>query len=95
MGSPVGAWAPDVSGDGNAASVDGWAKLDWHDFGGRQIPFLGCSDLAVFKVFYNRTKDWADLEEMIAIGRSTSIRPSAYWCAISERVTNAWRGSGR
>jgi hypothetical protein len=39
-----------------------------HEFGGRQIPFLGCSDLAVFKAFFNRTKDWADLEEMIAIG---------------------------
>jgi hypothetical protein len=39
-----------------------------HQFGGRPIPFLGCSDLAVFKAFFNRTKDWADLEEMIAIG---------------------------
>jgi len=39
-----------------------------HDFGGRQIPFLGCSDLAVFKAFFNRTKDWADLEEMTSIG---------------------------
>jgi hypothetical protein len=39
-----------------------------HEFGGRQIPFLGCTDLAVFKAFFNRTKDWADLEEMIAIG---------------------------
>jgi len=38
-----------------------------HEFGGRQIPFLGCSDLAVFKAFFNRTKDWADLEEMVAI----------------------------
>jgi hypothetical protein len=38
-----------------------------HDFGGRPLPFLGCSDLAVFKAFFNRTKDWADLEEMIAI----------------------------
>jgi hypothetical protein len=38
-----------------------------HDFGGRSIPFLGCSDLAVFKAFFNRTKDWADLEEMLAI----------------------------
>ncbi len=40
----------------------------FHGFGGRQIPFLGCSDLAVFKAFFNRTKDWADLEEMMAIG---------------------------
>jgi hypothetical protein len=39
-----------------------------HDFGGRQVPFLGCSDLAVFKAFFNRTKDWADLEEMVSIG---------------------------
>ncbi len=39
-----------------------------HEFGGRQLPFLGCSDLAVFKAFFNRTRDWADLEEMIAIG---------------------------
>ncbi len=39
-----------------------------HEFGARRIPFLGCSDLAVFKAFFNRTKDWADLEEMIAIG---------------------------
>ena len=43
-----------------------------HEFGGRRIPFLGCSDLAVFKAFYNRTKDWADLEEMIAI-RSLNV----------------------
>jgi hypothetical protein len=39
-----------------------------HQFGGRTVPFLGCSDLAVFKSFFNRTKDWADLAEMIAIG---------------------------
>ncbi len=43
-------------------------RRQFHDFGGRQTPFLGCSDLAVFKAFFNRTKDWADLEEMIAIG---------------------------
>ena len=39
-----------------------------HEFAGRSIPFLGCSDLAVFKAFFSRTKDWADLEEMIAVG---------------------------
>lgn len=32
----------------------------------RDIPFLCCSDLAVFKAFFNRTKDWADIEEMVA-----------------------------
>ena len=37
-------------------------------FAGVELPFLGCSDLAVFKAFFNRTKDWADLEEMAAAG---------------------------
>ena len=39
-----------------------------HPFDGRQVPFLACDDLAVFKAFFARTKDWADLEEMIAAG---------------------------
>ncbi len=33
-------------------------------FAGVDVPFLSCRDLAVFKAFFNRTKDWADLEEM-------------------------------
>ena len=37
-------------------------------FAGAEVPFLGCSDLAVFKAFFDRTKDWADLEEMLAAG---------------------------
>lgn len=38
------------------------------EFEGIDMPFLSCSDLAVFKAFFNRTKDWADLEEMAAAG---------------------------
>jgi hypothetical protein len=51
---------------------------DYHDqiaqrtrqepFLGDELPFLSCTDLAVFKVFFNRTKDWADVEEMTAAG---------------------------
>ena len=37
-------------------------------FAGVDIPFLACVDLAVFKAFFDRTKDWADLEEMAAAG---------------------------
>ena len=37
-------------------------------FGGADVPFLACRDLAVFKAFSDRTKDWADLEEMHAAG---------------------------
>jgi len=32
------------------------------------VPFLCCDDLAVFKAFFDRTKDWADLEDMWAAG---------------------------
>ena len=37
-------------------------------YGGEDMPFLDCSDLAVFKAFFNRSKDWVDLEEMVAAG---------------------------
>ena len=37
-------------------------------FHGADVPFLACTDLAVFKAFFNRTKDWADLEEMAVAG---------------------------
>ena len=39
-------------------------RVRLHDFAGARVPFLGCTDLAVFKVFFDRTRDWADLEEM-------------------------------
>ncbi|HAK50743.1 MAG TPA: hypothetical protein DCM54_02395, partial [Gammaproteobacteria bacterium] len=36
-------------------------RVRWETFGGKSLPFLSCFDLAVFKAFFNRTKDWADL----------------------------------
>jgi hypothetical protein len=39
-----------------------------HQFAGAEVPFLACGDLAVFKAFFDRTKDRADLEEMAAAG---------------------------
>lgn len=35
-------------------------------FAGRTIRVLDPDHLAVFKVFFNRTKDWADMEAMVA-----------------------------
>jgi hypothetical protein len=43
-------------------------RCRWETFAGVDVPFLACSDLAVFKAFFNRTRDWADLEEMAAVG---------------------------
>jgi len=39
-------------------------RCRWERFMDQPIPFLSCQDLAVFKAFFNRTKDWADLEAM-------------------------------
>ena len=39
-------------------------RIHWEDFAGNKLPFISCQDLAVFKVFFDRTKDWADLEAM-------------------------------
>ena len=36
-------------------------------FAGRMIPVLSADDLAVFKAFFDRTKDWADIEAMIEV----------------------------
>lgn len=36
------------------------------EFEGTEIPVLGPVELAVFKAMFDRTKDWADIEAMIA-----------------------------
>jgi hypothetical protein len=33
-------------------------------FADTSIPVLGCTDLTVFKAFFGRTRDWADIETM-------------------------------
>jgi hypothetical protein len=43
-------------------------RIHWEPFAGQEIPFLACTDLAVFKAFFNRTRDWADLEDMATAG---------------------------
>ena len=37
-------------------------------FAGASIPVLGPVELAVFKAMFDRTRDWADLEAMLAAG---------------------------
>jgi len=36
----------------------------WVDMQGTQIPVLDCASLVIFKSFFARTKDWADIEEV-------------------------------
>lgn len=37
-------------------------------FGPVELPVLACRDLAVFKAFFDRSKDWVDLESMSEAG---------------------------
>ncbi|MCK9248557.1 MAG: hypothetical protein M0P31_06210 [Solirubrobacteraceae bacterium] len=37
-------------------------------FAGREIPVLGPEELVVFKAMFDRTKDWADIEAVLAAG---------------------------
>lgn len=40
------------------------ASVVWVPLQGRDVPMLDCASLAVFKAFFDRTRDWADLEEI-------------------------------
>jgi hypothetical protein len=58
----------DVFLDTTPFHADVGERIHREPFAGHDIPFLACRDLAVFKAFFDRTKDWADLEEMQAAG---------------------------
>ena len=45
------------------------ARTRWERLGRIRMPFLSCLDTAIFKAFFNRTRDWSDLEEMRKAGR--------------------------
>ncbi len=64
-------WGPtpvDVFANTTPFHAQAARRVRWEDFGGQRLPFLDCDDLAVFKAFFNRTRDWADLEDMAAAG---------------------------
>jgi hypothetical protein len=41
------------------------ANAEEAPLGNMTIPILGANELSVFKAFFNRTKDWADIEAMV------------------------------
>lgn len=67
-------------------------RVSWESFADRELPFLSCYDLAVFKAFFNRTKDWADLEAMYSAGTLDISRVQAtlieYLGADDERIVH-------
>lgn len=40
-------------------------RLRWESSGDVALPYLDCNDLAVFKAFFDREKDWFDMGEML------------------------------
>jgi hypothetical protein len=40
-------------------------EIRWVSFEDQTIPVLGCTSLILFKALFDRTKDWADIEEMV------------------------------
>lgn len=47
--------------------IDAAARIQHREFEGVMLPCLACGDLAVFKAFFDRGKDWIDIGEMVKI----------------------------
>ena len=58
-GTPVDIFVDTTEIHGDAARC-----VKWEQLAGRRLPFLSCFHVALFKAFFNRAKDWADLEAM-------------------------------
>lgn len=52
------------------------AGVVWVPLAGREIPVLDCASLTIFKAFFDRTKDWADIEA-IAVATPEDIEEAA------------------
>jgi hypothetical protein len=48
----------------------------WVPLEGREAPVLGCASLVLFKSFFDRTKDWADIEA-VAVATPEDIETAA------------------
>lgn len=77
-GTPIDVFLNNVPlHDAVAASVV-WVRLE-----GREVPVLDCASLVIFKAFFDRTKDWADIEA-IAIATPEDIEEAS--ATITELV---------
>jgi hypothetical protein len=52
------------------------ASVVWVALEGRDVPVLDCASLTIFKAFFDRTRDWADIEA-IAIATPEDIEVAA------------------
>jgi hypothetical protein len=59
------------------------SSIVWVPLEGREAPVLDCASLVIFKAFFDRTKDWADLE---AIAQATPEDIEQATATIAELV---------
>src|ERR1044072_2904491 len=77
-GTPVDVFLNNLPLHEKVASAVVWVPLER-----REVPVLDCASLAIFKSFFERTKDWADLG---AIAETTPEDIEAAATTISELV---------
>jgi hypothetical protein len=72
-------------------------EVRWVSFEDHTIPVLGCTALIVFKALFNRTKDWADIEEMAEAGAGDFPQAIAWLIGllgpedpIAEHLASLW-----
>jgi hypothetical protein len=52
------------------------AAVVWVPLAGREIPVIDCASLVVFKSFFDRTKDWGDIEA-VALAAPEDVEAAA------------------
>lgn len=77
-GTPIDVFLNNVPLHEAVAGAVVWVPLE-----DRQIPVLDCASLAIFKAFFDRTKDWADME---AIAQATPEDIDAAAATIADLV---------
>lgn len=77
-GTPIDVFLNNIPLHDAVASSIVWVQLE-----GRDVPVLDCASLTIFKAFFDRTKDWADIEA-IAITTPEDIEGAA--ATIAELV---------
>ncbi len=70
-GTPIDVFLNNVPLHDAVASSVVWVQLE-----GRDVPVLDCASLAIFKAFFDRPKDWADLDA-ISIATPEDIEDAA------------------
>jgi hypothetical protein len=70
-GTPVDVFLNNIPLHDAVASSVVWVQLE-----GRHIPVLDCASLAIFKAFFDRPRDWADLDA-ISIATPEDIEQAA------------------